>query len=248
MTCPTSLTFRLDALGRIPMGDIEALASFDVNPALCLIDHPIAARVRQSIAIRRHRAKQSTWQNADPLHPAIYRALRIDPADPASFYAAYPFRLAKIDGAHVILAALRCPPVGEVAEPETLISWHPPSGTFAIVGDVNPQLIEPDHPDDEAHIYGDFFAFARAWVERRAAWFQRHLDQMADKWAHPNVEPSDGNLPGYLVVGDITKVRMPRDLPPVLTAHGIKPKALNAAIFRSANLPRVNENTMRIAA
>ncbi|MES2904024.1 MAG: hypothetical protein V4696_07550 [Pseudomonadota bacterium] len=252
MTCPTVSTFQLkndlDAIARIPLSDRATISSLEFHPALLLIDHPAAHRFRQAVSIRRHQRSMCAWTNADAFHPAIYRALRVDQTDPAAFYACFPFRLAKIEDQHVILAAFAPPAFGSDDQPDIIVAWEPRDNRHSIIGDNNPQIIMPDHPETECDIYGDFFAFARAWVEKRAAFYQLRMDQVAGKWQHPVTEPRDGNLPGILAIGDVSKIRLPRDLPPVLNAVGIDRKAMNSAIMRSANLPRVTDQNIRIAA
>lgn len=204
-------------------------------------------------------AKQSPgklWNDATANHPAIYRALRIDKADPAAFYAAFPFRLAKIDGHHNIVAAFPPPPIASPSfevwthlDIAFVIAWNPVTNQYHLVGDPQAQVIMPALGASSETLYGDFFAFARHWVERRASFYQTRQDQQKDRWAHPVKEPADGNIPGILAIGDPAKCRWPlSDLPELLTCIGIDRNAVNSAIFKQTKLPRVVEQKMRVAA
>ena len=199
---------------------------------------------------------QKLWNDATGHHPAIYRALRIDANDPAAFYAAFPFRLAKVDGQHVIAAAFPPPPIASECfdgwthlDIAHVVIWEPVSNTYTLAGDTQPQAILPCTAADNETVFGSFFAFARAWAERRASFFQTRQDQQKDRWAHPLKEPADGNIPGILAIGDPAKIRWPlQDLPDLLTCIGIDRNAVNSAIFRQTKLPRVVEQKMRVAA
>lgn len=190
-----------------------------------------------------------TWWHAER-HPAIYRALRIDPADPVAFYATLPFRLARIDARPVLLIAHPCPlTLGPVDEDwlgiETVMAWNPVDGSVSVLGDDAPQIVGDA---STGAIYGEAFAFARAWVEARAAFATLRRDALGKDW---HVKPTEsGQAPGALIVGDIDKIRWRmHDLPREIEAVGIDPARLNRAILRAANLPRARAaNTMRIAA
>lgn len=180
-----------------------------------------------------------TWWNAQAGHPAIYRALKVDPNEFGAFYAILPFRLARIEGQPRILAAHPCPlTLGPIDEDwlsiEAVISWNPVDNTATVLRDKTPQLVGDLN---EPVLFGDPFAFFRSWVEARAA-FAMHRSHTAGKeWASPPTEY--GTAPGALIVGDADKIRwapsaMPRDLAVV----GIDPIKINRAILRAANLPR----------
>lgn len=180
-----------------------------------------------------------TWWNAQPAHPAIYRALQVDPCEFGAFYAILPFRLARIEGEPRILAAHPCPltlgPIDEDwLEIEAVIAWNPVDNTATVLRDDAPQLFGDL---DEAVLFGDPFAFFRSWVEARAA-FAMHRNHTAGKeWASPPTE--FGTAPGALIVGDADKIRWaPSSMPRDLAVVGIDPIKINRAILRAANLPR----------
>lgn len=180
-----------------------------------------------------------TWFMAEPTHPAIYRALKIDPADPAAWYAAAPFRLAKIDGAHVILAAWPAPRLlsnlpDDWAEIDTVLVWDPRTNAVSTPEDHQPHLVGAWGP--AARIFGSAFAFFRAWAEERAALFTTFL---AARKAHWLTDPSEVSTPGMLAVGELKLIRLPvHDMPRDLECVGLDPREVNAAIQRSAALPR----------
>ena len=174
-------------------------------------------------------------------HPAIARALHVDKADPASTYALMPFRYCcDEEGVHHILAAWptpRClgPVDADWLDVEIVFSWCPVKNTAEIVGDINPQVA--GRLDDAAPaLYGDPFAFFRAWAEARAAFLVEW--QWARRTGSANLIEPD-LIPGALIVGDVDKITwMPSALPQTLQCIGTNPKQIERAIFRAARLPR----------
>lgn len=189
-----------------------------------------------------------TWFMAEPTHPAVYRALKIDPADPAAWYAAAPFRLAKIDGAHVILAAWPAPRLlsnlpDDWAEIETVLVWDPRTNAVTTPEDIQPHLVGAW--GQTGRLFGSAFAFFRAWLEERAATFTRVKASRAAHWLS---DPCETTEPGMLLIGALKHARlnvhaMPREIECV----GIDPRDVNAAIQRSAALPRATQS-MKAAA
>ena len=182
-----------------------------------------------------------TWWHAEAGHAAIYRALRIDPAEFGAFYAGLPFRLARIDGKPLVLAAHPCPlTLGPIDEDwlgiEAVTAWNPVDGSVSILGDDGAQIIG-DLTDAAPDLYANAFAFFRAWVETRAAFAMTRTQFAGKDWA---VTPTEyGEAPGALIVGDPDKVRWPTaTMPRHLVCHGIDAIRINKAILRSANLPR----------
>lgn len=172
----------------------------------------------------------------------IYRALMIDPDEDGASYAVAPFRLARMDGEAVILAAWPCPPLFSDDDVfwlgiETVMVWNPVRKTVAVMGDVEPQIVGAFPQDGRAaSLFGDPFAFFRAWAEQRAAFSVAYRTARS---AHYTVAPTEVDRPGCLLIGNPAKVRwasyqIPRDLECV----GLDASVVNKAILRSANLPR----------
>ena len=229
------------------------------NPGLCMTvlgDESTSAIGRQALSVWRYELEadcpQKLWRDADRSHPAIARALRVDPSDPASFYALFPFRLGKIDDEYRILVAYHPPEVlsGNWCHLDinTVLSWDPKANTVSVLDDVQPQVIIGGDHEAELTVYGDPFLFFRALVEQRAAWHMRRMDANAGKWVHPCPErPAD--LPGALIIGEIRDIRWPiHELPPVLNCVGCSRGAVTNSIFRSANIPDVVDANQKAAA
>ncbi len=175
----------------------------------------------------------------------ILSALRIDPADPTAAFATFPFRvLTTSDGRHWIGAAVHPPctvnptPFSEIDITDVIL-WNPKTGELQLLGDDRPTIIGPDDPGDCLTVYGDGYAFFRAWAEARSEIAQRHMSARAGNWAHPIPTPADGAIPGALVIGDVAKAPIPLDIPILEAGPGIDPAQLTKAIYRRANLPRV---------
>lgn len=236
------------------MHDIaDAIAELrDTDPAFAGLTD---AQVIQNCAIQYDRALQrdclaKTWFMAEPTHPAIYRALKIDPTDPAAWYAAAPFRLAKIDGAHVILTAWPVPKMlsdypQDWLDIETVMVWDPVHNRVTIPEDISPQLVGAWPSAGTAILFGTPFSFFRAIAEERAALFTQVVRARKAHWLS---DPSETIAPGMLVVGDLKRIRLPvSTMPRDLECVGIDPREVNAAIQRSAALPRAS-SSMKAAA
>lgn len=181
------------------------------------------------------------WWNATAGHPAIFRVMRVDPAEFGAFFACLPFRLARIDGEAVVLAAHPCPlTLGPVSDDwldiETVLAWNPKSGAVRVLGDDAPQ-IAGRLTDETPTLYGDAFSFFRAWLEARAAFAMLRSQTASKEWA---AKPTEfGTAPGALIVGDPDKVRwVPYALPRDIQCVGIDATKINRAIMRAARLPR----------
>lgn len=213
--------------------------------------HPNVAAWNELCATVYARSKDSpgkTWWDAQAMHPALFRALRIDPAEFGAVYAVHPFRLARVDGKPVVLAAHPAPRIlGPVDDDwlgiETVIAWNPVDDSAAVLGDTVPQLVGA-LTDEAPALFASPFAFFRAWLEERAAFAMLRSQLVGKDWAARPTER--GHAPGALMIGTPEQIRWnPASLPQHIECHGTDAKRVNSAIFRAARLPRV---TMRAAA
>jgi hypothetical protein len=191
------------------------------------------------------------WWNAPIWHPAIGRALCIDRAQHGGVYALAPFRLLQVENRHLIAAAWPCPRYLmdlelDWLDIECIIAWDPVAGTTEVLGDAQAQLVGR-FDDDAPTIFGDTHAFFVEWAKARAIYYQRWLDSRSGKWNHP--APERDFAPGKLIVGDIKNVRWaPHSMPDNIASVGLDAQALNKALLRAARVPRVHNQTVRIAA
>lgn len=194
-----------------------------------------------------------TWWDADPMHPAIARALRIEMAEEGAVFAKVPFRLAKLDGAHVILAAYpspRClgPVDGDWLGIETVIAWSPQNDAATILGDDTAQLTGR-LTDDTPAVFGSPRIFFTAWMRARAEFFVRWVESRKGTWRHGATEYD--LAPGALAIGPLDRIQWrPSALPQNIEAVGIDPAKLNKAILKAARVPRAfaASNDLRSAA
>lgn len=195
-----------------------------------------------------------TWWHAEGMHPAIFRALRMDRQEDGSIFAAQPFRLHRGDGTARILAAFPTPRIlGDVDMDwlgiDAVVSWDPVTDTAELMGDCQPALVGAIRPDlDSISIHGSPFAYFRAVAEDRAQWVtRRHM--ISGDWRKRPEEPSSFG-PGLLLIGEPDKVRWPlHRMPADVAVHGIDAKALNRAMLRQARVPRaIAAPAMRVAA
>jgi hypothetical protein len=179
----------------------------------------------------------------------IYAALKIDPTEPTAPYACALFRALDLDDATWIAsptAGFPCLAVDAVlrSAPEDIpdvILWSPRTGTLRIAGESanTPALITPHPAPETLTVYGDGYAFFRAWADARAEFFARWRSARAGTSFIPT-EPTDGGMPGALVIGDLDKIHWRHTGASVLVAGpGVPAAKLKTAVFRSARLPRV---------
>lgn len=190
-----------------------------------------------------------TWWDAEPTHPAVYRALRINKDEWPAVYACAPFRLARVDGAPVILAAYPAPRLFDDLDTdwlgiEQVLCWNPANDTFSILDEHSPALFGRVDGDT---IFGDARSFLQQWAAKRAAFAAVRHDAKDKRW---HITPTEADeAPGPLVVGDLTKIRWPlHEMPESIECMGVDPKAVNRAILKSARLPRAFGSSVRAAA
>jgi hypothetical protein len=209
------------------------------------------------IHLRAHAIAQHTpakrWNAAQAMHPAIFRALRLDRNEPGAIYAAIPFRLGRDnEGNAAILVALPPPATfhdDDYLSIETVLVWRPDAGTVSSLTDDTPDQLVGDQPNDlsrPTHVFAEPFTFFRAMAESRARWLTSFYAVADENWKRRPTEPR--HIPGLLVLGSPDKVRWPR-LTAEFHCHGLDPRKVNGAILRQSAIPRaVAANSMRIAA
>lgn len=184
-----------------------------------------------------------TFWNATAMHPAIFRALRMDKSEDGAIFAAAAFRLHRSDeGATVLLAlpALRILEDGDDdwLSIETVIAWDPRTDTAAILGDTGSQWAGHISDADSLDIFASPFAYFRHVAEQRAQWFI-HRQAVNGEW---RVAQEPAHVPGVLAIGPTERIRWPiRDLPDEIRLHGIPAKTFNNTLLRQARIPRAVE-------
>jgi len=168
------------------------------------LNDPIA---RQAWSVYQHElacdSPRNTWNSGQAHHPAIYRALCIDPADPTAAYAVLHLRLVRIAGAHLIAAAWPVPAIYEDhLGIDTVLLWNPVDNTLIEMGDAEP-LFSHGAVDT---IYADPFEFMRAWAEQRSIFWARRQRIGADKWSARPDEITT-KLPGAMLMSPADKVQ-----------------------------------------
>ena len=193
-----------------------------------------------------------TWWDAEAWHPAVGRAMRIDRTAEGGVYALAPFRLAKVNEKHVILAAYPAPRILGPVDPdflgiEQVLAWNPVDGSTEVLGDPVPQLFGAFTSTDVGTLYADTRDFFTAWAQERAAFYVRWCQSRRGEWAHGATETD--LVPGALIIGKPEQIRWrPSTLPETLNCVGIDPTTINRAVLRAARLPRAVGTAQRIAA
>lgn len=180
------------------------------------------------------------WWHAESMHPAIFKALKMDRAEDGAIYAAAAFRLYRTEDSAAILCAFPAPRILENGDPdwlgiETVLAWNPRTDTAYVLGDPVPQVIGRVPTDEPLHIHASPFAYLRALAEARARWFVMRRVVQGD-W-HAVTEPD--LTPGLLLIGDPAKVSWPiHAMSGDITVHDIDARAFNNALIRQARIPR----------
>jgi hypothetical protein len=173
---------------------------------------------------------------------AVFRALKISPLEPTAGYAVQPFTVLETDLGNWIAGAVgHADPLryGEWSAAGDVILWNPRTEEVRLRGETGSALICPFRAEPRLTIYGQGFAFFRAWADNRAAIAQR-INLAAANHRATNAEPMDSGIPGALAIGDLAKIDWRAvDASVLVAGPGIDAKALNKAIIRSARLPRV---------
>ena len=214
---------------------------------------------REAHAALRHAMDADTpgmaWRRADARRgrASILRALRVDAADPASFYATFPLRILNTaEDECWIAAAAGCPRLfGATCDPcpeldiSDVILWNPSTGALRLLGEaacsstiILPYLVGAGL-ERRVIVYADPAAFFRAWADRRAEVWGRRRAVVDRKWTHGVTEHFDGGLPGALIIGDLGKVRLPLDTSVLEAGPGVDARRLSQQVYRRADLPRV---------
>lgn len=191
------------------------------------------------------------WSAATEGHPAIARALRVNPTEDGACFALTPFRLARMEQGHRILAAYPAPRMLGPLDLhhdgiEQVIAWGPVSNSATLLADPDAQLVGRWIDSDAGTLFADPRAFFQAWAMERAAFYVRWREAALKEWSAP---PQELDLvPGKLIVGDAAKVRWnPSAMPGALNCVGIDPAKLNKLLLRAAHVPRCHAG-MRAAA
>lgn len=187
------------------------------------------------------------WWDAEPTHPAVYRALRIDKDEWPAVYACAPFRLARVDDTPVILAAHPAPRT--LGDPdldwlgiEAVLCWNPATGEFCVIGEDTPVLFGRVDAQSSV-IFAEPRTFLQQWAAKRAAFAAQRREARDKKW---HIAPTEiDEAPGCLLVGDPNRIRWPiHEMPSDIACVGIDPKAVNRAIIKSARLPKAYGGVM----
>lgn len=187
------------------------------------------------------------WWHLPFDHPAIARALGIDRSEFAAPFALQPFRYARTDKGHRILAAYPCPrTIGTEIDHdwlgvEAVIEWDPVANAATVYDDPHPQLVG-DMRDDSASLFADPRQFFIEWARNRAAFAVRFQEAVRTAWT---AKPTESDVvPGALMIGTPEAiVWAPSALPEAIRCVGVDPRRVNKAILKSARLPRCfNEN------
>jgi len=191
-----------------------------------------------------------TWFEAHHQHPAVARALKVDPKATGVAFALEPFRLWHDGERHLILAAHPAPrclgPIDmDWLDIETVIAWDPRTDTAFVLGDPVPQTAGTFR--NNPNLYASPRQFFTDWMRARAEFFVLWCQSRRGEWAHGATETD--LAPGVLAIGDIDQIKWrPGSMPENIVCHGIDPAKMNRALIKSAHIPRAHSVGVRAAA
>lgn len=194
-----------------------------------------------------------TFWHAEAMHPAIFRALRMDRAEEGAAYAAMAFRLHRAeDGARILFAWPSLHHLDHLEDDwtgiEAVLAWNPADDTATVMGDPAEALFGGlGGPTDALNIFASPFAYLRHIAEQRAAFWTFRRNALFGGWRAIDEKVDH---PGLLALGPIDRIRWPIGaMPDDIRLHGIPAKAFNAALLRQARIPRATEAlSMKVAA
>lgn len=218
------------------------------------LDDEQAVEVQNIVSAHQHALSKDTpaktWWHADYAHPAIARALHVDPGQLGARYALAPFRLWKDGERHLILAAYPAPrclgPVDwDWLGIQSVIAWEPRTDAAFVLGDPVAQLVGTFA--NQPALYASPRDFFTDWMRARAEFFVRWLNSRRGEWAHGATERDD--LPGMLAIGPLDQIRWnPSSMPENIECVGLDPAVLNRALLRAARVPRAHQAGVRAVA
>lgn len=152
----------------------------------------------------------ATWWNSEPTHPAVARALLFDSLQPFADYALAPFRYAKVDGRHLVIAAWPAPYLLDKTEgPERIkqvIAWEPSTDTSWMLG----QHHRKEAGNGTKDVYHLPRAFFGDWAEARLAFALARKVEQIQRVRRP--APEMDLVPGYLVLDGTRREHLARSL------------------------------------
>lgn len=184
------------------------------------------------------------WQRAfdatlGTRQPALWMArhLRIDPADPRTWFALAGFAPMEIDGRWHIAAVIPAPdPFRDFTPGDDVVIVDPETKKAAVLGDPEPQILTPRIQPASMFIHTDPVAWLREWADDRVVFLERRRECVRRSRIVPRFS---GEPPSALAIGNIDEISWGGIYAQTIRADFENYRAIKRAIFRAAHLPRV---------
>jgi hypothetical protein len=166
------------------------------------------------------------------------RHLRVDPADPRAWFALGGFAPMEIAGTWHIAAPVPAPdPFSSSSFPgDDVVIVDPEANAAALLGDPGPALVAPTPQPDSLFVHTDPLKWLRAWADDRVVF----LETRREAFERARIIPTfSGQPPAALAIGDLSLVPWPQIYARTITADFEHHKTIKRAIFKAADLPRV---------
>jgi hypothetical protein len=192
-------------------------------------DSPARAWQRASFAMATDPAKPRGW---------MARLLRIDVQDERTWFALAGFAPMEIEGVWHIAATV---PATNPFDPDEfpcgdVVAVNPATNTAQIVGEAGPALVLPRPQPESIFIHLDPMRWLREWADARVIWLEQRRQAISGARIVPTF---NGEPPSGLAIGDINAIRWGGLYARHIRADFSHHKAIKRAIFRAADLPRV---------
>ena len=197
--------------------------------AWCGSDDPSRAWQTASFAMTENPSKARGW---------MARQLRIDPDDERTWFALAGFAPMEIDGDWHIAAICPAP---DPFDPDCfstgdVVAVNPETGAARLLGEPGPVLVLPRPQPESLFIHVNALRWLREWADERVLHFERRRQALSGTRIVPTFF---GEPPSALAIGDIDRINWGGVYARLIRADFSHHKAIKRAIFRAADLPRV---------
>ena len=166
------------------------------------------------------------------------RHLKIDPADSRASFALCGFAPMQVGGVWHIGATLPAPsPFDASSMPgDTVVLVDPEANTASVLGEPGPALITPSPQPETLFVHTSPMKWLRQWADERVVYLETRRAAMEQSRIIPSFS---GEPPAALAIGDLKQVPWAGLYARTIRAEFEVHLAIKKAIFKAADLPRV---------
>jgi hypothetical protein len=209
--------------------DDEGLADVHSYLRWLLSDAPERVWQRASFAMWNGDRKPLRW---------LAKHLKVDPTEERAWFALAGFAPLLLGETWHIAAATPAPdPFDPDSSPgDTVVIVDPASGKASVVGDPGPALVSPSPQPESLFVHTDGLRWLREWADARVIFLETRRQAIAQRRIVPRF---CGEPPSAVAIGPINKLPWAGLYARRVRVDAEHAKTVKSAIFRAANLPRV---------